>query len=456
MICLETAINCGIFLVQLLVPLFVHMSFCRLHYKIYGTKVKGGWVLLAFVCYSTICDVLIEITKDYAIISCLINYFALFGFLFYSFIFQLDKRIVFCCIVIYNVFSTLFEYIYTFFVLDVFNIANLDYFMEPHMIRLISFFIIFTCKGLTFLALTNLNLDFFMAMKESRVLRLFVMLLVTDFIFSNITMQLDLSNVFNYGTFVTLLCEFIFILIAIRCIYISIHKEQEIKLHLDNATSQIEMYEKNQKANVQADKMIHDMKNHLLSIGHLLKSQKYDLAYDYISQMMPELNAAKTEAAPQSILHTFLYRKQQDALKYNVSFSYIISVKDVTLPIMDLSTLIFNMSDNAIEYCRNHHYGESGVNYRIFLEHKSLVFECFNRCDEAPKQDKQGNFITSKKNKKGHGLGISILHDCAKRNGGCISTQFIQGLFIISAQFPESLAIKHTMDDIRNPLSHTD
>lgn len=446
-------ITYSVFLLQLLEPLFWHLFCFNLHKRINNIKVKWVPSLVILLVFIMTGNLLITLFGNFGLITCLIGYARLVAYYQYAKVFSLNRQIVICCLVIYNIISAVLEYIYTFSLLVIFQLANLDYSMQPNLLRLMSFTILYLGAGLILLFMSKIKLTILSTMKEHHVFRLFVALLSADFIiffFFSFMSQSSMEQIYNYGTFIALICELIFAVYAIKCINVSVRNERKTKTFLDCATSKIDMLERNQKSSVKADKIIHDSNNHILSIGYLLQEQQYEKAYEYVRQMMPELDAARTCITEKNVLFTLLFRKQLEAEKYNVSFDFIVGVKDVKIPIIDISTLIFNMSDNAIEYCRSHNKGRSGISYKIHIHNGELIFECFNMCDNEPERDSNGNFITTKEIKSGHGLGIAIMKECAERNGGILVTEFVEGLYIISARFNENLAIKYTNEDVGN------
>lgn len=301
------------------------------------------------------------------------------------------------------------ENIYTFILIIALRVVSRDYGLEPNLFRVFSFAILYISSGILLIIMSSIKPSHIALFKERNVYRIFMLLLIIDFIFSFLTHN-QIYETYNYGTFITVFCEILFSIYAIHNICTSIRNQNEMRLNLDQATSRIDLLKQEKLYSDNARKVIHDSKNHLFTIGFFLQNKMYDKALQYVNELAPELTSSPIDAPSDSALTIMLFRKKLDATKLGVSFDFMMGVKDVKIPLVDANTIIFNMSDNAIRYCFENDLGSSGVMYRIYISGQKLIFECYNMLKTMPLIDKFGQFITSKPDKENHGLGMRIMN----------------------------------------------
>lgn len=124
---------------------------------------------------------------------------------------------------------------------------------------------------------------------------------------------------------------------------------------------------------------------------------------------------------------------------YHIQFSI---PDEINMEIMDLSSIIINMFDNAIcavEKCINEGKNEvqdiskSGINMsgkyhlRASAEYKDgeLIIEVTNvKSKSARVRRINDNFITTKQNREAHGYGIKIIQRIAEKYSGSMNIEY--------------------------------
>lgn len=450
----ELICSISIFIIMLIEPISWFLFCDKIQYQ---KKIKRKTKLLSLLGLLLLfltSKLLSQILNSHAPISYLLGCSAtLVYYLCATKVFGMDTKIAVSFLSIFNIICMLLEYIYTFMLIVVVPAISIDYALQPNIFRVSSFFILYFSIAIILYRMSKMKMCHILILKETRVSRTFGLLLFIDiatfFLFSLFTENCA-DEIFNYGTFIAIICETILTIYAIYMIYIGIKNEQEIARTLECATTEIQMLQQNKLCSDNAKKVVHDSNNHLCTIAYLLDNQLYEKAIEYIKQIVPELDSARVSGSNKNVIVTMLFRKQQEAKKLNVSFDFIVGVKDVTIPIMDVSTIIFNMSDNAIEYCYSNSLCDSGVMYRIYVQECELVFECYNRITKQPLTDTSGHLITTKSDKENHGLGLKIMQECASKYDGIIEPQFSDELFIITACFSSEYAIEFNNDNYDN------
>lgn len=435
--------------ITLLEPFSWHI-FCRnLCYRITGKRHIKLRYLLMLVLLTLVKNGLSDFYQSSNVINYILNSIGMLFYYFYSVkIYENDKRITFCILSFTNILFTVLEYIYTYLLLIIFKVVNQDYVMQHNLFRVMSFALLYLVSAILLIYFSHLKLEFLQTLKNRKIFNIFVGLLITDcltfFLFS-FPAENKIDQVRNYGS---MIFELVLGVYALRNMIQLMNHENEINEYLHCANSQIQILKENKLCSDNARKIVHDSNNHILSIGYLLKNGQVEKAYEYVTQIMPKLDEARADSSEESMLSILLYRKQTEAAQLGISFDYVIGVEDVDMNIIDISTLIFNMSDNAIEYCNSHNLGKSGITYRIYVANDLLYFECFNICNNSIETDASGHFITTKEDKLNHGLGIKIMEECVAKYGGTLEPRIEKGLFIITASFNRNYAIEYKAQEI--------
>lgn len=447
----ETFIYIAIFLIMLIEPLSWHIFCCRIQKHYIINKRKRCLFLICFLFLIFIDKLLTNLLHNCSTFSFLIDCIDVpLYFIYATKLLHTDSKITICFISILNVSFKLLEYIYTFILMIALRIVSPDYALEPNLFRVFSFATLYISIGILLLIMSHMKPSHIAFFKEGNVYNIFKLLLFIDlisfFLFSFLTKN-RVYEVYNYGTLITIVCETILSFYAIHNLCTCVRNKNEMRLNLDQATSSIKLLKHEKLCSDSARKAVHDSKNHLCTIGFFLQNEMYDTALQYVKELVPELKSTQIGSPDENVLTTMLFRKKLEAKRLGVAFDYTIGVKDVKIPLVDTSTIIFNMSDNAIRYCSENDLGEYGVMYRIYISNQELIFECFNMLKTMPLIDEYGQFITSKADKENHGLGMRIMDECVRKYNGTIKTQFDAFLFIITAHFAADFAIPYENEE---------
>ena len=453
----ETLNYIAILLIMLIEPISWHIFCYRIQKQLSVAPKKRFLYLLCFLLFILIDNLLTNLLHNYSTLSYLIDSIAVPLYYFYATkLFHIDSKITICFISILNLSFKMLENIYTFILMIALRVVSPDYALEPNLFRVFSFAILYISVGVLLLVMSNMKPSHIVLFKGRNVCNVFTLLLFIDlisfFIFSLLTHN-HVYEIYDYGTFITVVCETVLSLYAIHNICTCVKNQKEMKFNLDQATSNITLLEQQKLCSDNARKVVHDSKNHLCTIGFFLENKMYDEALQYVKELAPELKSAQFGTPSNDVLITMLFRKKLEAKRLGVSFEFWVAVKDVKIPLVDTSTIIFNMSDNAIRYCSENDLGEYGAMYRIYVYEHELIFECFNMIKDMPLVDEYGQFVTSKPDKENHGLGMRIMDECVKKYNGSIKTQVYMDQFTISAHFNSDLAIPYDDEDEDDDLS---
>ena len=169
----------------------------------------------------------------------------------------------------------------------------------------------------------------------------------------------------------------------------------------------------------------HDMKSHLESIAAVVRrisgADKEELD-DYIEKMditVSRLDFAYRTGNP--ITDVIIHQKKQEAEKRNISFEadFIYPSKQ-QIDVYDIGIVLNNALENAIEASAEAQ-GKKSINLRSYMKGNLFFIEVENDFLSEIIFDSETGFpVSSKEDKKHHGLGMENIQRCAKKYKGDI------------------------------------
>ena len=107
---------------------------------------------------------------------------------------------------------------------------------------------------------------------------------------------------------------------------------------------------------------------------------------------------------------TLLSVKLKEAEENNIVVSIKSNIEEeIVIKMANLSILLGNIMDNAIETCLKVHEIQPIIDLTIQTKSGYLLIDCINSFDSKSLIKDGSNLLTSKRNKKAHGLGLKII-----------------------------------------------
>lgn len=165
-------------------------------------------------------------------------------------------------------------------------------------------------------------------------------------------------------------------------------------------------------------KMRHDYKNNIAVVDNLLQEGKIEKAQDYIKSNYDKIgNSEIFIDTNNDIVNSIVNIKSTVAKSYGIDIS-VMSVFDFSgVEDIDLSNLLSNMFDNAIEACNKIENGKKVINLSITSDKNNYSFFMKNTISDSVLHNNPLLF-TTKANKNSHGYGTKIIKDIAKKYTG--------------------------------------
>lgn len=166
----------------------------------------------------------------------------------------------------------------------------------------------------------------------------------------------------------------------------------------------------------------HDAKNHLSVIKALNSDPEIE---KYIDEMTDNLNAYTKSCHTGNItLDVIISRYKTECSMKNISFSFDITLSNLSyVESFDLVTILGNLLDNALEAAEKS--TDKSITFAINKHNSCETIIITNSCDKPPVSD-CNRLLTTKKDKKLHGLGLKSVTSKIKKYDGDIDWQYIE------------------------------
>lgn len=205
--------------------------------------------------------------------------------------------------------------------------------------------------------------------------------------------------------------------------------------------AQVEVYQMLEEQYRQAERLRHDLKNHVIALRGLWEEQAWEKLGEYLGRM--EDNArlgTNEEATGNRAMDALLCQKRKMAEDKKIEWECDVRIpKQCRINEFDLCVLFGNILDNALEACERLRQGENAQEIRPFIRvHAGTVKSCFllevknsMNAAERPKGEPMG-----KDDLHGHGLGLLNVGDVVHRYDGAMHKKIQDGVFDISVLLP--------------------
>ena len=223
-------------------------------------------------------------------------------------------------------------------------------------------------------------------------------------------------------------------------IVIEIKKENEERMKEKEAYNRLETkndyYEKVEESQNQIRRLYHDMNNHLYNIQMMNKSSED--ASEYIVSLQNELNEAhKTIVSGNSLFDIIVDEKMNICNSKGIKFDIDVDSENTGfIKNIDMSSILANILDNAIEACDKMKYNKKYIKLISMWADDIFVIICENSKENEVK--KVGNkFVTDKIDKSKHGIGIKSVEKSVKNYDGNMMIFCDDNSFKIKIMIPE-------------------
>lgn len=164
--------------------------------------------------------------------------------------------------------------------------------------------------------------------------------------------------------------------------------------------------------------MQQSMKEKLHTYEALMNEGSYEEATLYLEELASTFQKERFRPiCSDTLLNAILTSKRQKAVQYNIQTSFQLLIpENLNIESSDLSSIFFNLMDNAIESFQTSHSDKPFINITARQTANFFTIHMINSKDPAIKF----NGKTSKADSWSHGFGLSIIKEItSKYDGSC-------------------------------------
>lgn len=218
-------------------------------------------------------------------------------------------------------------------------------------------------------------------------------------------------------------------------------REETLSLHT-KAQAQQESIEALSAAYAQQRKLTHDFRAHLDILASMLEQESPGIcaARDYIRTLqVTQTKRMLLVNTRHSALDALLNQKALVARNRNIDIQfYVNDLSSVKICMVDLTILISNTLDNAIEACEKLPVEDRQIHVQLLLEDDELFFAVRNR--SLPVDIVPGRLpISTKENPSLHGYGLQNVRTTIKKYNSFYAMSCVDGWFEFATDLPNTL-----------------
>lgn len=179
----------------------------------------------------------------------------------------------------------------------------------------------------------------------------------------------------------------------------------------------------------------HDYHNHIQTLKAYMSLGQYDETAEYLNRLEKDLASVDTllktgNVMVDAILNSKLTLIQEQNIQVDVT---ALVPEDIAISDIDLSVIIGNLLDNAMEACMKLPDTERFIRIYIDVIKKQLYISVTNSMPEhLTKRD--GHFLSSKGTS--HGFGLLRIDSIVAKHGGYVNRKTDSGIFATEIMLP--------------------
>lgn len=200
--------------------------------------------------------------------------------------------------------------------------------------------------------------------------------------------------------------------------------EQQVKYY-------VKQFEEREYSELEIRKMRHDISNHYICLKEYANTKNLDGLNHYIDGLINNIPDKYCKANSGNIaIDALINYKISFARQYKIDFDINLEIPDnVGVDQTILCVIIGNALDNAIEACRNALSKDPMIKVFMKYVNNNLYINILNPYSGNLTKDNEGKIVTSKQDKRRHGLGLESIKSAVEKYNGSVEIDNSNGLF---------------------------
>lgn len=182
-------------------------------------------------------------------------------------------------------------------------------------------------------------------------------------------------------------------------------------------------------------KLKHDMNNNILVLKNLIDKNNIDTAKEYLNELSIKIGkVSSTVYTKNYTLDSVLNIEAKKAQLYDISYKVsIISSHEIFISSIDISTILCNALDNAIEGAKDSKKKLIYISIEIKKDRIYIIIQ--NSISETDNI----NLISNKQDKKQHGYGLKNIKEIVNKYEGYIDFKIDEDIFILDIKLENKI-----------------
>lgn len=301
--------------------------------------------------------------------------------------------------------------------------------------RSIFLFVSKTCLVIVSLAIGKLFRDFRLTY-HSNVIFTIAGILIVSFLGIQTFKGVDGDIITSWLLFFALLFSTLFLLSVFKAYKDNVKEQQLLTVRNELMAEQIKRF---LESDYEQKKLTHDIRAHLMILSGMIEGGSQEEALEYIYTLIDPVVQGQFvtwtgNEITDFILNTYLKKALDNHIHMEIDSDCVLfSGKEAN----DLCSIFCNLLDNAFEAVMNVDENQRTVDVSIRKFDEIIVIRITNAIASKP-IIKNGKLVTSKKNKKLHGLGLNSIEDMVNKYNGLFSYHFDSNDFTSIVTFFDS------------------
>jgi len=165
------------------------------------------------------------------------------------------------------------------------------------------------------------------------------------------------------------------------------------------------------------DQLYHDMKNHIMILHNLVENRKFEKAKKYMESLLNVSTELIDSWTGNDVIDCILSLKKKSCKAKGIEMTIDADIIHASLANFEISTILSNLLDNAMEACQKNDSGNRLISVSIRQINELLVIKLVNPVNGKLIM-KNGFPVSTKRDAKRHGFGLRSVEAAVKKVDG--------------------------------------